>query len=242
MIPLWDDNSQERTKPYVNYALIVLNFLVFFRELAHPNLPVFVRDWAAIPAAITSFRHLETLFTSMFMHSGWIHLLGNMLFLWVFGDNVEDRVGHRHYAYFYLACGLAASIAQVLLAPGSTIPLLGASGAIAGVLAAYLILFPKNHVKVLILARVFTEVPAWVMIGIWGVMQLASGVVMASTMATHGGVAYGAHIGGFTAGALLTSVMPKSRAEIAIPSPVASAPEVGRAAAAAAASQQAPPS
>lgn len=240
MIPLWDDNSEERNKPYVNYALIILNVLVFLRELSDRNVQAFIRTWAAIPAEIHEFRHLETLFTSMFLHGGWMHLLGNMLFLWVFGDNVEDRVGHRHYAYFYLACGVAGSVAQIVLAPGSTIPLVGASGAISGVLAAYLIMFPKNHVKVLILARVFTQVPAWVMIGTWGVMQLASGVVLASTMATHGGVAYAAHIGGFAAGALLTSLMPKQAQPAPAPIPAAITPEIAQAAAAGHGSVQTP--
>jgi membrane associated rhomboid family serine protease len=209
MIPLWDDNSQERTKPFVNYTLIALNLLVFVRELSDPHVQSFIHQWAVIPADISHLRNLDTLFSSMFLHGGWMHLLGNMLFLWVFGDNVEDRVGHRNYALFYLTSGIAACIAQVLLAPDSLVPLVGASGAISGVLAAYLIMFPKNHVKVLILARFLTQVPAYVMIGGWGIIQLASGIVSASHMATHGGVAYGAHVGGFAAGALLTALMPK---------------------------------
>jgi membrane associated rhomboid family serine protease len=219
MIPLWDDNSQERTKPFVNYTLIIVNLLVFFRQLADPNPAQFIREWAVIPSQINTMHHWENLLSSIFMHGGWMHLLGNMLFLWVFGDNVEDRVGHKHYAMFYLACGIAASFAQVMVAPESTMPLLGASGAISGVLAAYLIMFPRNHVKVLVFARFLTEMPAYVMIGVWGAIQLVSGAVMASHMATHGGTAYGAHIGGFAAGALLTAVMPKQPIPAALPAP-----------------------
>jgi membrane associated rhomboid family serine protease len=148
-----------------------------------------------------------TLLTSMFMHASWMHFLGNMLYLWIFGDNVEDHLGHARFLIFYLICGLAASLAMVLVGPGSRIPGLGASGAIAGVLGAYVIKFPKSPVRVLMLQRV-TTVPAFVAIGFWVLLQIFGQVSVAGQEA--GGVAYVAHLGGFVAGVALITIFGRS--------------------------------
>jgi membrane associated rhomboid family serine protease len=149
----------------------------------------------------------------MFMHGGWLHLGGNMLYLWIFGDNVEDRFGHAKFALFYLLCGIAATIAQVLVNAGSNVPNLGASGAIAGVLAAYLILFPKGQVRVL-MGRGVVPMPALVVIGLWIVLQFINGIGSISQTAETGGVAYMAHIGGFVAGLVLTFLFGGRRSEV----------------------------
>jgi membrane associated rhomboid family serine protease len=203
MFPIGDDNSTRRTVPIVTYALIVANVLVFFLELAGGE--ALIRQWAFVPS-----RFLEdpggdflTLFTSMFMHAGWLHLGSNMLYLWIFGDNVEDRFGHIKYLIFYILCGLAATFAQLVFSMNSNIPNLGASGAIAGVLGAYLLLFPGKQIKVLVGNRV-AGVSALIVIGLWFILQLFSGVASISNTADTGGVAFMAHIGGFVAGFLLT--------------------------------------
>jgi membrane associated rhomboid family serine protease len=149
----------------------------------------------------------------MFMHGGWVHLGGNMLYLWIFGDNVEDRFGHAKFALFYLLCGIAATVAQVLVNAGSNIPNLGASGAIAGVLGAYLILFPKGQVKVL-MGRGVVPMPALVVIGLWIVLQFVNGIGSITQSAETGGVAYMAHIGGFVAGLVLTFLFGGRRTEV----------------------------
>jgi membrane associated rhomboid family serine protease len=146
----------------------------------------------------------------MFMHGGWLHLGGNMLYLWIFGDNVEDRFGHAKFALFYLLCGITATVAQVVVSTGSNIPNLGASGAIAGVLAAYIILFPRGQVKVL-MGRGVVPMPALVVIGLWIVLQFVNGVGSITQSAETGGVAYMAHIGGFVAGLVLTFLFRGSR-------------------------------
>src|SRR6185295_5997306 len=147
-----------------------------------------------------------TLFTSMFMHAGWLHLGGNMLYLWIFGDNVEDRFGHVKFIIFYLLCGLAATFAQLMFSVGSDVPNLGASGAIAGVLGSYILLFPRGQVRVL-MGRGVIPMPALVVIGLWIVLQLVSGVGSITQSSETGGVAYMAHIGGFVAGLVLTFVL-----------------------------------
>lgn len=206
MLPLGDDDSQRRTFPFVNYALIAINILVFVLfELTNPNLDEFLTRWGTIPAQIVAGKGLETLLTSMFLHANLVHIGGNMLFLWIFGDNIEDAFGHVLYIIFYLVCGLAASLAQVLVGPTSTIPGVGASGAIAGVLAAYIVLFGSRPVRVL-LGSVVTSVPAYLMIGLWIVTQLVSGFGSLGDTAS-GGVAYFAHIGGFFAGLILTFLL-----------------------------------
>jgi membrane associated rhomboid family serine protease len=147
-----------------------------------------------------------TLFTSMFMHAGWVHLGGNMLYLWIFGDNVEDRFGHTKFTIFYLLCGIAATFAQLAFSLGSNIPNLGASGAIAGVLGAYILMFPQGRVSVL-QGRQVIQVPALIVIGLWIVLQFFSGIGSIATSAETGGVAYMAHIGGFVAGFVLTFLL-----------------------------------
>src|SRR6478752_1862958 len=206
MFPIGDDNSQERTVPVVTYALIGLNVLAFLLELSSGDQAI--ENWAFVPAkfAADPAATVITIFTAMFMHGGWLHLLGNMLFLWIFGDNVEDRLGHVKFLVFYLLAGIAATLAQFALAPHSSLPNVGASGAIAGVLGAYILMFPQSRVNVL-LGRQIVAMPALIVIGLWIAIQLFSGVgSIAHTDETSdvGGVAYIAHIGGFFAGFLLT--------------------------------------
>ena len=203
MFPIGDDDSAERTVPVVTYALIALNVLVFFLELSGGE--PFIERWSVVPRRLTQDPGGDfiTVFTSMFMHGGWLHLAGNMLYLWIFGDNVEDRFGHAKFALFYLVCGIAATFAQVAVSSGSNIPNLGASGAIAGVLGAYLIMFPRGQVRVL-MGRGVVPMPALVVIGMWIVLQFINGVGSITQSAETGGVAYMAHIGGFVAGLALT--------------------------------------
>lgn len=212
MIPIGDDNSARRITPVVTYVLIALNVLVFFLELN--NGEAFIERWAFVPQRFLANPGGEfaTLFTSMFMHAGWLHLLGNMLYLWIFGDNVEDRLGHALFFVFYILCGLAATFAQMAFNMASTIPNLGASGAIAGVLGAYLIMFPRGRVNVL-LGRFVTPMSALIVIGFWFLLQLFSQVsaFTASSQTEGGGVAYMAHIGGFIAGVILTFLLGGTR-------------------------------
>ena len=211
MIPIGDDNSTRRLFPLVTYALIALNVVIFLLELGGGD--AFVMQWAFVPARFLAdpAGDFVTLFSSMFMHAGWVHLIGNMLYLWIFGDNVEDRLGHGLFLFFYLLCGLGATFAQLFFSMGSDIPNLGASGAIAGVLGAYLIMFPRQRVRVMM---GYTVIPmsALIVIGFWIVLQLFSGVssVTASSQA-QGGVAYMAHIGGFFAGVILTFLLGGNR-------------------------------
>lgn len=199
MFPLGDDNTGRRIVPVVTYALIVINVLFFLVELSGGD--AFVQNWSIIPRELMAdpADELITLFTAMFMHGSWMHLLGNMLYLWIFGDNVEDRLGHAKFLIFYLLCGLVATFAQVLVNPGSNVPNLGASGAIAGVLGAYLVMFPGSRVRVM-MGRGIIPLPALVVIGFWALLQ-----VMGSFSATGdtGGIAYMAHVGGFVAGVVL---------------------------------------
>jgi membrane associated rhomboid family serine protease len=203
MMPIGDDNSSRRTVPYVTYGLIAANILIFVVELFSGD--AFIEKWAFIPVRFLAnpFAASLTLFTSMFMHAGWAHLLGNMLYLWIFGDNVEDQFGHVKFLIFYLICGLAATFGQLIFNTGSTIPNLGASGAIAGVLGAYIVLFPQGKINVMQGQRAI-QIPALIVIGLWFVLQFFSGIGSLSTTADTGGVAYMAHIGGFLAGILLT--------------------------------------
>ena len=205
MFPIGDDDSQRRTLPGVTYALIAVNVLFFLVELSAGDQ--FVETWAFIPArfAENPGANFATIFTAMFMHGGWFHLFGNMLFLWIFGDNVEDRFGHLKFLIFYLLVGVAATFAQFALAPHSTVPNVGASGAIAGVLGAYILMFPQARVNVL-LGRQIVAMPALIVLGMWIAIQLVSGVgtiAYTDENANVGGVAYMAHIGGFAAGFLM---------------------------------------
>src|SRR4030095_2355355 len=211
MFPIGDDDTARRTVPLVTYSLIALNVLFFFVEQSGGD--AFLGKWAFVPSrfAANPSGDFLTLFTSMFMHAGWLHLGGNMLYLWIFGDNVEDALGHLKFLVFYLLCGLAASVSQVMVSPNSNVPNLGASGAIAGVLAAYIVMFPKERVKVLMGGRII-PVNAFIVIGLWFVLQLFSGFCSLSDKAGVGGVAYFAHIGGFVAGLILTFILRGRRA------------------------------
>jgi membrane associated rhomboid family serine protease len=206
MIPIGDDDSARRTLPVVTYALIALNILFFFVELSGGD--AFVGTWALVPSRFIAdpLGGVLTLFTSMFMHAGWVHLGGNMLYLWIFGDNVEDRFGHLTFTIFYLLCGLAATFAQLAFSAGSNVPNLGASGAIAGVLGAYILLFPQGKIRVLQGQQVI-QVPALIVIGMWIALQFFSGIGSISDAAQTGGVAYMAHVGGFVAGFALTFLL-----------------------------------
>jgi rhomboid family protein len=232
VIPIGDeDTGGQPGIPYVNLAIIAINVVVFLYQLVDPN---FTNGYAAVPAEITTGRDIVgpfevitpdgvfeideapgpspiwlTLLTSIFMHGGWLHIGGNMLFLFIFGDNIEKAYGHAKYVIFYLICGIIASFAHVLSQPDSIIPSLGASGAISGVMAGYLVLFPTNRVKVLLALGVILlrpmMVPAVVMIGVWALLQFVNGLgSIAVTDQTSGGVAYWAHIGGFVAGLVIT--------------------------------------
>lgn len=206
MFPIRDHNPSGRT-PYVTIALIAINILVFLAYFPTQDdwqLQGFFMTWGLVPARFTAGEGLETLFTSMFLHGGWMHLAGNMLFLWIYGDNLEEEMGPVGFLAFYLAAGAAAGIAQVLPEPGSAIPMVGASGAIAGVMGGYLLLFPRAKVDVLFIFIIFFRIfaiPAWIVLGLWLGIQIFSGV---STPSDEGGVAYWAHVGGFVAGLVLT--------------------------------------
>ena len=203
MFPIGDDDSARRTVPVVTYGLIVLNVLFFLVELNGGE--AFIQQWSVVPRRLLAnpASDFPTIFTSMFMHGGWLHLLGNMLYLWIFGDNVEDNFGHAKFLVFYLLCGVAATFAQVLVSSNSSVPNLGASGAIAGVLGAYIVMFPRGQVRVM-MGRGIIPMPALVVIGFWIVLQFISGIGSISQTADTGGVAYLAHIGGFIAGLVLT--------------------------------------
>jgi membrane associated rhomboid family serine protease len=208
MIPL-RDVIPSRTFPGVTVALIALNSLAFLYEvsLSDRQLTAFVNRWALVPAYFS----WVTVITSMFLHGGWMHAIGNMWFLWIFGDNVEDRLGRGRYVVFYLLCGTVAALAQVLSDPASTVPTLGASGAIAGVMGGYIVLYPRSRIITLLPIFFFVqliEVPAVVFLGIWFVFQLFGGVgaLMTTRGAPSGGVAFWAHVAGFAVGALLIKV------------------------------------
>jgi membrane associated rhomboid family serine protease len=218
MLPLGDDREPGGSAAVVTYALLALNVLAFFLELGQASpeaLQSFIHAWGVVPREYSAARDLApyiplpfwtTLFTSMFLHGGFAHLGGNMLYLWIFGDNVERRLGRGRFLLFYLACGVAAALAHIAFNSRSGVPTVGASGAISGVLGGYLLLFPQNRVRVVTSGGV-TAVPAVVMLGLWILIQLASGFgTIAQTQET-GGVAYMAHIGGFVAGMLLVTLM-----------------------------------
>ena len=210
MFPIGDENRHGHITPVVNYVLIAINIAVFFYQISLGSeraIQDFIIRYGVIPQEIVSRQDLYTLLTSMFMHGGWGHIIGNMFFLWVFGDNVEDAFGHLGYLVFYLLTGLAASAAHIILNQGSPIPSVGASGAISGVLGAYLIFFGGNAIHVLI-GWFVTVVPAWMMIGLWAVQQFISTYgSLAVTEQTTGGVAYAAHAGGFLAGLIIAGAL-----------------------------------
>lgn len=210
MFPIGDDNSARRTVPLVTYALIVINVIFFLFELSGGD--AFIQKWAFIPSRFLANPGGDflTIFTSMFMHAGWVHLGGNMLYLWIFGDNVEDRFGHLKFIIFYLLAGVVAMFVQLAFNTESNVPNLGASGAIAGVLGAYILMFPKGKVNVL-MGRGVIPLPAWLVIGLWIVLQLFSGIGSITDTAQTGGVAYMAHIGGFIAGIAFTLLLGGNR-------------------------------
>jgi membrane associated rhomboid family serine protease len=203
MMPLGDDDSRRASVPLVTYGLIALNILFFFIEMSGGE--PFVIQWSFVPARFLAdpVAGIPTLFTSMFMHAGIGHIAGNMLYLWIFGDNVEDNFGKIPFLVFYLLSGLGATFLQLVFSATSTIPNLGASGAIAGVLGAYMFLYPQSKVRVLV-GNAITAMPALLVIGFWFALQFLSGIGSLSNTQDKGGVAYMAHIGGFVAGFLLT--------------------------------------
>src|SRR2546421_9584469 len=250
VFPLYDDNSDRTTTPVVNYILIAINVFVFvFLQQLGTN-EKFTYAFSTVPAEILTGRDIRTpdrlvehpvtgqqllipglqptpfsvyltLIVSMFMHGGIAHIAGNMLFLWIFGDNVEDRIGHLRYLVFYLVCGVLASLAHVFMTAafssdpsGLLVPSLGASGAISGVLGGYILLFPRNRVHV-ILFRFLTTVPAYVALGLWFLFQFVSGIGLLGGGTQQGGVAYAAHVGGFIAGLVLVKVFAIGRAPAA---------------------------
>lgn len=199
MMPLGDDNSLRKTTPIVTYLLIALNIFFFLVELGGGE--EFIKRWAFIPQRFGTdpIGDFPTVFTSMFMHAGWLHLASNMLYLWIFGDNVEDRLGKIKYLFFYLLSGIAATFAQFAFSTHSNVPNVGASGAIAGVLGAYILFFPGQKINVL-LGQSIVAMRSIIVIGIWFFLQLVSGAGSLYSTQDTGGVAYMAHIGGFVAG------------------------------------------
>jgi membrane associated rhomboid family serine protease len=214
MIPL-RDVIPSRTAPLVTVTIIALNAAAWIFELglSRDALPVFLRVYGVVPADL----RLSTLFTSMFLHGGWAHVIGNMWYLWIFGDNVEDRLGHARFLVFYLLCGLVAAIGQVVMDPTSTVPTIGASGAIAGVMGAYFVLYPRSRVLTLIPLIIFweiVEIPAIFLLGFWFLLQLVSaGSITGSANAGGGGVAFAAHVAGFVAGLVGVFVFRKRRTD-----------------------------
>lgn len=208
MIPFKDDNPTRRF-PFLTIGIIVLNSAVFFIEMSHPlGMKYIIYNYGAIPANILSFSSeqpvssVATIFTSMFMHGGFLHIAGNMLYLWIFGNNIEDRLGHFRFLLFYLTSGVVAAFSHALSSPESVIPMVGASGAVAGVLGAYLLLYPHAKVYTLIFFGFFIDIiriPAMIVIGFWGVIQMVNGIISRG-MVADGGVAWFAHIGGFLFG------------------------------------------
>jgi rhomboid family protein len=215
MIPL-KDMTPRRSFPFVTVLLIVVNFIVFIHQIFLPPAAgdAFIRTYGLVPARIqlalagshvTLKQALVPVFTCMFLHGGWLHILGNMWFLWIFGGNVEDRMGSSSYLIFYLICGLGSGVSQVAFSWGSTIPSIGASGAISGVLGAYIVFFPRSRILSLIPLLIiwFTaRIPAWIFIGLWFVIEFLSGLGLLAS-ANSGGIAWWAHVGGFLLGALL---------------------------------------
>ncbi|QQR90683.1 MAG: rhomboid family intramembrane serine protease [Myxococcales bacterium] len=219
MIPLKDRNPT-RSKPLLTWALIAANVAVFIYQvsLGPHGMELVVRRWGMVPYFLTQEFYLESLlrpFTSMFMHGGWLHLIGNMWFLHIFGDNVEDRSGKKRFIWFYLLCGLAAVVAQTAIEPGSKVPMVGASGAISGVLAAYVSLFPGARIFTVVPIFIFIqfiEIPAFFFIFVWFALQLLGGhSALAQAGSSMGGVAFFAHIGGFVAGLMLTPLFRQAK-------------------------------
>jgi len=204
MFPL-KDTQPSYTRPVVTIAIIVVNLLIFLFEfsLGAETRGELIEYYGLVPDHL----RLSSILTSMFLHGGWMHVLGNMWFLWIFGDNIEDLLGHTKFLLFYLLCGTAAAAGQVIASPYSTIPMVGASGAIAGVMGAYLIKFPRSRILAIVFFFII-EIPAPIMLAYWFVIQLFNGLgSIARTHVSEGGVAFFAHVGGFLAGMLLIKIM-----------------------------------
>lgn len=220
MIPL-KDTIPSRTFPFINFFLIAMNLFFFFYQLSlGPHLQKFMFTWGIVPARFFTVhgdpvQAFAPFVTSMFLHGGWLHVLGNMLYLYIFGDNVEDSLGHFNYLLFYLLCGVLAGTAQLLSAPGARVPMVGASGAIAGVMGAYFCLYPRARIVTLIFLFFFidlVEIPAFFFLFFWFIMQFFSGALSLSAQsASSGGVAWWAHIGGFAAGIILLLFFKKKK-------------------------------
>ncbi len=220
MIPYKDDNPLSST-PYVTIAIIALNVVIFIFELVNPEgIKELVVNYGAIPYSLMTFQSFQpvspvvTIFTSMFMHGGFLHIAGNMLYFWIFGNNIEDQLGHFKFIIFYLLCGIVAVYAYSMSDPTSLTPMIGASGAIAGILGAYILLFPRAQVYTIVFLGIFVQVirlPALIVIGFWAIIQLANGL-LTRPMEQGGGIAWFAHVGGFVFGLLLIKLMlPKRR-------------------------------
>jgi len=206
-IPLTDEDRKPLRFPIATAIIIAVNFIVFFVELAEGSK--FIERWALVPAHVASPHGFATIFTSMFMHASWVHIIGNMVFFWAFGPEVEDAMGSWRYLIFYLLGGVAASIAQIAVSPGSTIPNLGASGAIAAVMGAFIVTYPTDRIKSILVIFWFVmvrEIPAIVLIGIWFLLQLLSGIGSLVSQQNAGGVAYMAHVGGFLFGVIAAPI------------------------------------
>jgi rhomboid family protein len=217
MIPL-RDVIPSRTTPYVTITIIVLNAIAWFFELSLPDdtRQVFLTAYGVVPAHFQAV----TLFTSMFLHGSWMHVIGNMWYLWIFGDNVEDRVGHFRFIFFYLLCGSVAATGQIAMDPSSTLPTIGASGAIAGVMGAYFVLYPRSRVLTLVTIIFFWEIielPAILLLGFWFLLQLVSAgavAVTASTGGGGGGIAFMAHVAGFLTGIAAVYVLRRPQSPV----------------------------
>ena len=211
MIPLTDASRRPRNFPVVTTAIIAVNVVVFVLELMGGD--AFVKQWCLIPADIVAGRHWVTIMTALFMHAGWMHIIGNMVFLWAFGPEVEDAMGRLRYLVFYLLSGLAASVAQIAAMPSSTVPNLGASGAIAGVMGAFLITYPRDQIRTLLVIGWFvriTFIPAALLIGLWFLIQFFNQVGAVADV-QGGGVAYTAHVGGFIFGVITARIFELGR-------------------------------
>ena len=231
MLPIGDERESGAGPALVTWALVAINVAVFLLEVSRPAdaLQAFVTAWGIVPREYSAGRDLaplipvpfwSTLLTSMFLHGGWMHLGGNLLYLWIFGDNLEHRMGHVKFLVFYLLCGLAAGGAHILFNSGSNVPTVGASGAISGVLGGYLLMFPKNRVRVLTHGGI-AAVPAVVVLGFWIFIQFvnsAGSMARTSETGDGGGVAYLAHVGGFAAGLVLVKLFARRAATVAQPS------------------------
>ncbi len=205
MFPIRDHNPSGRT-PYVTFALLAANIAIFcayWLTMDDNQIGWFLYTWGLVPAQLMQGNGYVTLITHMFLHAGWLHLAGNMLFLWIYGDNLEEEMGHLGFLVFYIAAGLGAAALQSVADLGTDVPMVGASGAIAGVMGGYLLMFPRARVDVLFIFIIFFRIfaiPAWIVLGVWLGIQLVSGLAIPSA----DGVAYLAHIGGFAAGLILT--------------------------------------